>query len=216
MLNFVHGDLYSTALALTKKFTLDNGMRPILQYTRHAEGGRMEATDAHRAIMIHNIHGFKEDYLIHPKTFAAATGTFPDLSQVFDVGEHEHILTLSKEKITLWLQLFRSINNTLKTIKTVDNRKCVHLIFKKDFVKVELHGLDVKMELPADIVNHDTLPIAVNAEYMRDAMEVFSKMESKEIKIRLRGSFRPIHFIDDGKVEVLVLPIRTGYEIKED
>lgn len=218
MLNFVHGNLYSTALELSRKFTTKNEIRPVLNYVHHTNDGRMEATDSHRAIMFHDIHGFEKDYLVHPKTFNVATGDFPELPKLFENTDYEHVVTLSKEQIMLWLQLFRSINNTLRTMKVgqrTDSNKPVHLHFKQDYVNVTLAGLDVSMKLPASVLKPGFEPIAVNAEFIRDTMEVFSKMETQEIDIRLCGALRPILFEDKGKIEILVLPIRGGYPIEE-
>lgn len=216
MLNFVHGNLYSVALELSKKYVAKGLTRPVLNYVRHTKNGRMEATDASRAIIFHEIQGFEREYLIDPKTYNVATGEFPDLNGVFKTNEHELVLSLTKEQIFLWHQLFRSINNTFKTIKVSDRNKMVHLFFKEDHVKVELSGMDVSVNLPAGIVSSDQKPISVNSEYIRDAMEVFKRMDSQLVHVKMKGAFRPIHFEDKGRIEIVVLPIRSYGEIKEE
>ena len=215
MLNFLHGDKYSVALQLAAKFTANKAdhRRPILHYVNHSSDGIMEVTDSVRAIRFHNIHGFDKNYLIHPKTFNIALGKYPDLEPLVNADEHDLVVTLSKEQIHLWYQLFRSINNTFKTVKTggrTDRDKTVSLFFKKDGVKVRLNDLKVDMELPATVNLVGATSVAMNAEYLRDAMEVFSKMESNEVKIKTKGAFRIVHLEDDKQTEVIVLPIRLA------
>ena len=175
----------------------------------HAENGDMIATDSHRLIKIKNMHGFKEEYLINPKTFMVATGNYPDTSKLMDTTGHEAI-ALTKEQIKLWLQIFKSINQTLKVMKS-DRHKLTVMQFSEseNSVEVELRGHDVRMKLPGIVHKPSFESIAFSAEYMRDALEAHVKLNSDQATFLMQGPMRPIIIDNESNLETLILPVRV-------
>lgn len=207
-LDFVHGDLYSVALGVTKKWVSKKNSRPVLMYTQHTEDGDIIATDSHRLIKIKNIHGFKEEYLVDPKHFHFAKGNYPNVERLIPEDGVE-VIALSKEQIKLWLQIFKSINQTLKIMKT--RRGIVHMNFKENHIEMELPEHDVSIKLPHDLYRKPEMEvICFQAEYMRDALEAHFKMNSEQLKLYFNSSMRPFVMDDDASVITLILPVRRA------
>ncbi len=210
-IEFVHGDLYGVAMDVLKKFVCKHDTRPILRYAHHKENGDIIATDSHRAIEIREIHGFKESYLVDPKSFMLAKGTFPNVEQVMTKEEHVKAIELNKGQIKLWLQIFKSINQTLKVMGVADRNKVVRLHLAENSIEVELRELKMKMNLPfASLeVPENFKTIAFSAEYMRDSLEAHFKMNSPKLEIFYKSSVHPLILDDEVKVKTFLLPVRT-------
>jgi hypothetical protein len=213
VLEFVHKDSYGIAIEVVKKFVADGFTRPILNYSLHTKEGDLLATDSHRAIEIKNIHGFKEDYLVNPKNFMFAKGTFPDLHKVITKDKHTLSISLNKEQIKLWLHLFKSINNTLKMMKSPSRNKVVVFKFTdknvESEVKVDSEN-SFKTILPvSNLIKPDFEKICFSAEFMRDALEAHFKLNSEQLNIYFKGENHPIFLDDEVQVKTLILPVRT-------
>lgn len=210
-LEFVHKDLYGTALEVVKKFVAQELTRPILTYALHAKNGDVLATNSHKAILIKNIHGFETDYLVNPKSYMFAKGDYPDLYKVIDKEKHTLSITLNKEQLKLWLQLFKSINQTLKMMK-VNRNKLVTMNFKENHVEVDVKVDPENMfstKLPSsELILPDFNKISFSAEIMRDALEAHFKLNSDKLNIYFYGEMRPIILDDEEIVRTVVLPIR--------
>jgi hypothetical protein len=213
VLEFVHKDSYGVAIDVVKKFVADGFTRPILNYSYHTKGGSILATDSHRAIEIKDIHGFKEDYLVNPKNFMFAKGVFPDLYKVFAKDGYTLSINLNKEQIKLWLQLFKSINNTLKMMKSSRHNKVVVFRFTDNNVEAEVRvdsENSFKTVLPVStIVKPDFEKICFSAEYLRDALEAHFKLNSEQLNIYFHGEMKPILLDDEVQIKTLILPVRT-------
>ncbi|MEE3895348.1 hypothetical protein [Priestia megaterium] len=210
-IEFVHGDLYGVAMDVVKKFVSKHDTRPILKYSYHRTGGDIVATDSHRLIEVKEIHGFKEDYLVDPKSFMFAKGDYPDVQKLTDKGEHTKSISLDKSQIKLWLQIFKSINQTMKVMKNVSSfNKVVVLKVQHNKVEVELKNFDLKMSLPCTTLNipENFEQIALSAEYMRDALEAHFKLNSPSLNIYIKGNMVPMILDDEVKVTTLLLPVR--------
>lgn len=208
-LEFVHGDLYGVAMDLLKKWVSQNAYRPTLQYADHTEDGDIVATDSHRLIRIKGIHGFKERYLVDPKTFNFAKGNYPDTTNLSTLEGYTESLVLSKDHIKLWLQLFKSLNQTLRIMK--DNLGNATMHFKEDHIEVELNGYKIFVQLPHDVYQKpDMDAVTLRVQYLRDALEAHSKLESEQVTIYLKHPHHPVILDDDNAVRTLVLPVRLG------
>lgn len=209
-IEFVHGDLYGTALEVARKFVSKRDTRPILTYVLHAANGDMVATDSHRMIQIKDIHGFKEDYLVNPKSFMFAKGNFPDTNKLSGIENHQATIVLTKEQIKLWLQLFKSINQTMTVLK--DRNKTVKLCLtegNEEEVSVELGHHGIKMSMPCIVHYPGFNDVSFNVEYIRDALEAHFKLNSEQLTFYFHGNMRPIVLDDDSNVRTLILPVRT-------
>jgi DNA polymerase III sliding clamp (beta) subunit (PCNA family) len=209
-IEFVHGDLYGIALEVAKKFVCKSDTRPILTYVSHAANGDLIATDSHRMIRIRGIHGFKEDYLVNPKSFMFAKGNFPETEKLSGIENHQATIVLTKEHIKLWLQLFKSINQTMTVLK--DRNKTVRLCFaegKEEAVNVELGDHGIKMSMPCIATYPGFDVVSFNVEYIRDALEAHFKLNSEQLTFYFHGNMRPIVLDDDANVRTLILPVRT-------
>lgn len=208
---FIHKDSYSTALEVTKKFVNRAESRPILNYVLHSANGDMLATDSHHLIHIRNMHGFEKDYLINPHHYMVAKGEYPDTTKLTErTDKHKSIIRLNQDQIKLWLQLFKSINQTLKVLK--DKYKVIILSFPEssDEVIIEMKNHGIKMNLPCtrnSTEQHER--ISFSAEFMRDALEAHFKLNSEKLNMWFAGAHRPFILDDDKQVKTLILPVRT-------
>lgn len=210
-LEFVHGNLYSTAMDVLKKWVSDNRNRPVLQFANHEGNGDIVATDNHRAIRIKGIHGFKEDYLIDPKSFTFAKGNYPSLHNQLDIEKHTESIVLSRQHIALWLQILRSLNQTLRIMKDRLGTATMH--FKEDGVEIELDKYQIFVKPPHDVYQKPDFPsVRFRIEYLRDAFEAHSRMESEQLTIYLRSANALITLDDDEAVRTVVMPVRTTEE----
>lgn len=212
-LEFVHKDLYGVALEVSKKFVSEHQARPILTYAFHAANGDLFATDSHRAIHIKDIHGFKEDYLVNPKNFMFAKGVYPDLNKVSSRENHKKAIVLNKGQIKLWLQLFKSMNNTLKMMKSSNRNKAATFTFKGKIIEAEVKvdsENSFKTILPTtELIVPEIKSISFATDFMRDALEAHFKLNSENLTIYLKGATQPIIMDDETRVKTLVLPIRN-------
>jgi hypothetical protein len=205
---YIHGDLYGVAMEVLKKWVAQNRTRPMLCYAQHTEDGDIVATDSHRLIHIKGIHGFKEEYLVDPKNFTFAKGDFPNTKDLRNPGGYKESLVLSKEHIQLWLQLFKSLNQTLRIMKDRLGTATIH--FKEEHIEVELNRYKIFVQLPYEVYQKpDMKALTLNVQYMRDALEAHLKMESEQIRIHLIGPMKPMILDDDKAVRTLILPVRT-------
>jgi hypothetical protein len=209
---FIHKDLYGVAIEVVKKFVAEGTNRPILTYAFHDKNGDLLATNSHKAIIIKDIHGFKDDYLVNPKNYMFAKGIFPDLYSVIDGASHKKYISLNKYQIKLWLQIFKSINNTLKMMKSRITRT-VKMRFIEGNVVIEVNvdpENSFKTVMPAaELTIPDFENIVFSAEMMRDALEAHFKLNSDILNVYFHGQMRPIILNDESQVKTVVLPVRT-------
>lgn len=210
-LEYLHHDLYGVAMEVVKKFVSKSDTRPILTNAYHTADGDVFATDSHRVIHLRGIHGFKEDYLVNPKTFMFAKGNYPNVPKSIEQSEqYVGTIELNKTQIKLWLQIFKSINNTLKVMKTYN--KTVKFSFAESVsVKATIDSeTTFKTVLPKNFyINPGMDEIAFSAEFMRDALEAHFKLNSEKLVLYFYGQFRPM-ILDDGEtVKTVILPVRT-------
>lgn len=209
---YIHNDLYGVAIEIAKKFVCPKDTRPILKYVQHRENGDIYATDSHRLIHVRNIHGFKEEYLVNPKTLTFAKGDYPNAERMLKREKYKETILLTKEQIKTWLQMFKSINQMFKTLKI--KRKTVKLIFSDDENKlhVELVGggvNDIKISLPCIVTKPEFDIVGVDPEYMRDLLEGFYKFNSEQVTFYFDGAVHPIIADDEKLLEIVVLPVRS-------
>ncbi|MEC0666325.1 hypothetical protein P8864_10530 [Priestia flexa] len=212
-IEFVHGDLYGVAMDIVKKFVAKSDTRPILQYALHTSNGDVVATDSYRLIKIENIHGFEQEYIINPKNLMVAkSDRYPDVAKLIETANENSFeaITLNKEHIHLWLNIFKSIMQTMKAMKVVSRNKTVDLQFNKEGISVSVDTLKVDFTLPFETYAQPSSlsRIRFNCEYMKDAMEAHFKLNSPEVTIRFTGDMRPFTLSDGVMVTTLVLPVR--------
>lgn len=210
---FVHKDLYGIGIEVVRKFVAQGQSRPILTYALHDKNGDVLATNSHKAIHIKGIHGFKEDYLVNPKNYMFARGAYPDIYKVIGSEGYEKSISLNKEQIKLWLQLFKSFNNTLKMMKSSNRDKTAKMRFLDNSMIIEImvdSENSFKTVLPTtELVNPEFDKITIPVESMRDALEAHFKLNSEKLNIYFRGQMRPIILDDEVQVKTIILPVRT-------
>ncbi|WP_096269477.1 hypothetical protein [Paucisalibacillus globulus] len=206
-IEYLHADKYGQAMKIARKFTGDGKTRPILSFVFHDKDGSIVATDSHRAIRIKNIHGFKEDYLIHPNTIDFAKADYPDTKKVF--GEKGNIsITLNKEQIKIWLQMHKSINQLIE--KVYGRYTHVTLAFDEKITFKIKNENEIEFTLPySDFDKPDTNKVTYDPKYMRDALEAHTTMGSEIVNIIINGQMRPMIIENGLDVEAVVLPVRT-------
>lgn len=206
---FVHDELYGKALDASSKFISTSILRPVLNYALHKENGELIATDSHKLIQVKGIHGFKEEYLVSPKTAMFAKGEFPDLGNVLNKENHAQVVKINKEQIKLWLQIFKSINQILRTMKDRTNE--VLLRFEDKTMNAYIKMQDVSINLPVEEYKklEGLDQIMFRPEYLRDSLEAHQKLNSESLMIYFRSNIRPMIMDDGEKVTTVVLPLRT-------
>ncbi|MGG4288334.1 hypothetical protein ABEW81_11110 [Priestia megaterium] len=212
-IEFVHGDLYGVAMDVVKKFVAKSDTRPILQYALHTSNGDVVATDSHRLIKIENIHGFEQEYIINPKNLMVAkSDRYPEVTKIIEGATEKafEAITLNKEHIHLWLNVFKSILQTMKAMKVLSRNKMVDLQFNKEGVSVAVDTLKMDFTLPFETYAQpeSMRKIRFGCEYMKDALEAHFKLNSPEVTMRFTSDMRPFTLSDGVMVTSLVLPIR--------
>lgn len=211
-MEFVHHHLYGQALSVLKNFVSQSETRPVLQYARHTEDGDAFATDSHRAIQIKNIHGYQEEFLVHPKSGTLARGgNYPDITQLINREEGlVPIFKLNNEQVKVWLQVFKSIIQTLKVMKE-HYRPQVIMRFKGSAVRAAYSSQLVLVHLPCEVIGskENLEEIILHPGYMKDLLDAHQKLESKEVTFYIDGPLKPIASDDGERVRTLLLPIRT-------
>lgn len=204
-MDLIHSDKYADAIKIASKFTSKHSGRPILLFVNHKEDGSMEATDSHTFVKVKNIHGFKTNYLVHPKTLEFATGNYPDLTRAIGGVDKPTKVELTKEQIAIWLQLHRSINQLSKhydpqnrTVNLNADKGILLTIGKKNHVDMDLPFRNV---IGSGSVNY-------NAEYMRNCLEAHHVLGTEKIELLINGKMRPIILSGDDVISGLT-PIRV-------
>jgi hypothetical protein len=203
----IHSHKYADAIKIADKFVSKSNLRLMLQLVQHKANGDLIATDAHHAIKVKGVHGFKEEYLVNAKSLEFATGDYPPTEKVFE-AETKSIIRLNATQIKLWLQMFRSMNQMSKQ-KGV--RTDIKMDLGKEDIGFELVQQDVSFKLPFEEYegHEDIKSITFQIEYMRNALEAHEKLKSNELYITFEHPFKPIVLDNQEDVQVIVLPVRT-------
>lgn len=206
-MELLHGDKYPAAMKVAKKFVSKNSMRPVLLFTQHRKDGSIVATDGHKAIVINNIHGFKEDYLVHPRTYEFAKGNYPDLDKLLGTDDHKTAIKLNLDQMKVWLQIHKSINQLTKSVYT--STEPITLVLGESLISEidDRNGNKISFQLPCKFYTNLGYDINYNPELMRDALEAHVAMESENVEISFNGKMRPFH-LDSENVKSVVLPVR--------
>lgn len=209
-LEFIHSDFYGIAIEVVRKFVAKGDTRPILKYSLHSENGGIYATDSHRLIHIKDAHGFKENYLVDPKNFMFAKGQFPDVEKLMDKKDHHETVILNKEQIKLWLQVLKSLNQTMKMMKVHDRNRIIKMNFEENEISLEVKSLKIKMVVPFNKYNKPNFSkILFSGEYMRDALESHFKLNSDKVTFYFHGQMRPFHLDNGLNLNTMLLPVRS-------
>lgn len=209
-LTFIHNDLYGTSLNIAKKFVSKSQSRPILQYCFLRFDGSLFATNSQYALRIKDIHGFKEDLLINPFNNMQAKGNYPDMEKVIENVVVNPVIQLDKENLNLWYQIFKSVNQILKTYKTRLTE--VEIEIKENSLIIYYLSKKVKMEVPINTSPENVgKKLAFQSEFMMNALEVHIKLESKTVNFCCGTRNNPFT-LDSEKARVLILPIRKSEE----
>jgi PII-like signaling protein len=206
----VHHADYSIAVNVAKKFLGKSDLRLILRFINHLEDGSITATDSHGAIVVRNIHGYKENTLLNPNSLEIAKGNYPDVIKVVPPRENARvIIKLGKESLTKWLQIHKSMNQMNKVLK--NNRGIISMVVDKENVNFEIKQHDVSFKLPFDEIENlkEIGSISYSCEYMRDALEAHVSLNSKVVELQLHGGMSPFVFDDQERLQTMVLPVRT-------
>ncbi len=207
-LEFVHKENYGIAMELAKKFVSKHESRALLQYALHKSNGDLLATDSHRAIQFYNIHGYSEDLLINPKNLMAAHGKYPDIEKTIHYEKQFESIKLNNQQVKIWLQIFKSFNQLMKTMRVYN--KVIKFSFSDENMVAESKELELSLKLPYESYSKPEIDgINFNVEYMRDALEVFAKMNTEEITFYFKTSMTPFTMKSDDVVRVVILPVRT-------
>lgn len=207
---FIHDDLYGTALKASEEFISTSITRPVLNYTQHKDNGDLIATDSHRLLHVKDIHGFKEEYLVSPKTFMFAKGRYPNVENILSGINYSSVVILSGEQIKLWLQIFKSINQIFRTMK--DSTDKVELRFYDNSMDAYIESQNVSIQLP--VTGYGKLGgldgISLRPEYIRDALDAHVKLKSEELTLEFAGKARPMTMDDGERVKTVILPVISG------
>ena len=204
-LEFIHADHYGVALEITKKFVCKRAIRPILNYVHHNLEGDLIATDASKAIFIKKTHGFQEEYLVNPKINMFAKGNFPEIP-VAKEQDYQATVELSKEHIKIWLQLIKTINQTMNLLKLSKN-KTITFHFSEQ-IEAEVKALNMKITLPGTIIGKEVKKVSLNAEHLKDVMEAHFKLNSERVELFIGGEYSPVITDDHLKVRTMLTAIR--------
>lgn len=211
-INFIHADQYAKAIRIASKFTEKRTVRPTLIFVNHTKDGEIQATNSQKLIRIKDIHGFEENFLVHPTTLEFATGKYPDVNKTYEINKSDAIIELNKEQIDIWLQIHRSINQLVRqSYKT----GYVTLHFNKNGVQLMV-GRDnvIQIQLPyKNFKEHDGMSdltkIHYDQELFRDCLEAHSVLGTNKLEIRFSGFLNPVVLKGDSIVKTLFSPMKV-------
>lgn len=194
------------ALEVAKKFIAGSQARPALTYVALKQNGEIHATNSHQAIVLKNIHSYKEELLLNPKTLDLVKGyNYPDLSKLIEArGNLQASFRLSKENA---MQLIPAIK-FIKANKYLN----VKITFSKESIELSVPGMQLKLEgFELDIEQHleNENIISFTPSYLLNALEAFIKFSTDDnITVLHQGALRPFIF-ENKEMTILVLPVRT-------
>lgn len=207
-MELLHGEKYPEAMKVAKKFVSKNALRPVLLFTQHRKDGAIIATDSHKAVIINDIHGFKEDYLVHPRTNEFAKGNYPEMNETLNTEDYKTSIKLNLDQVKVWLQVHKSINQLTKSV--YGSNQHVTLKLEKDLSSEidDKNGNKMTFNLPYMFYDNLGYNINYKPELMRDALEAHVAMEAENIEIKVNGKLRPIH-LESENVKSVVMPARV-------
>jgi hypothetical protein len=212
-MEFIHSPLYGVALKSCQKFVAKTVNSPILTMVYHRADGSLFACDRHRAFLMKEAHGFKEDMMISPFSFEAARGEYPDIEKVA-ASVCEKTLTIERSQVAAWLQMHKSFNQYNKKLNVGSN--IGNITFSDSGVQIEVGDhidMKVKVQLPFQEYKKpdELMTIYYNVEFMRDALQAHHDLGSNQILISVGGRMQPIHLDNEkGTLKTLILPYRNG------
>lgn len=205
----IHSGEYADAINVAKKFVGTTMMRPVLGFVHHTPEGEIIATDSKRALIIKDVHGFKEDILINPHTLEAAKGGYPNVKHIA-IDDPEKVkakLTLNFDDIRTWLQIHKSMNQMNRMLGRRNSQLTLQMTEKK--LNFELTK-DIQFQIRATETEvKEKLVVSYNCEFIRDALEAHAKLKSKQVEIKFYSALSPFT-IEDERTLALILPLRMN------
>lgn len=194
------------ALEVAKKFVAGSQARPALTYVALKENGEIQATDSHRAIILKNIHSYKEEVLLNHKTLDLMKGyDYPNLNGLLEVKEHEQSsFQLSKEDALKLIPAIKFIKaNKFETMKFSFTNQSIELSVPGIHLKLDEFEFDIKQHKEAGNI------LSFTPGYLLDALEAFVKFSSNEnITVHHQGALR-IFIFENEEMTIGVLPRRV-------
>lgn len=194
------------ALEVAKKFTATSQVRPMLNHVSLKNNGEIHATDSHRAIILKNIHSYKEELLLNYKTLDLMKGyNYPDLASLVEVEKNlAASFELSKAKaldLIPALKFFKA--NKYQTVK---------FTFSQDVIELSAPGIHLKVD-DFDFAIDQRLEVentlVFTPSYLLDAFDAFIKFSINDnITVKFQGTMRPFILTND-EMTVAVLPRRV-------
>lgn len=203
----VHSDKYADAIKIAQKFTSKNDFRMILKFVNHKENGDLMATDSHHLILLKNAHGFRQDYMVNPRSLEFFTGNYPDFTNLFPT-DYKAEIKLNESQIKIWHQMHRSMNQMSKLPSI---HSCINMKIGKGEIEFSINQQEIAFKLPfEELSNEEEFTISYNVEYMRNALEAHAALKSKEIIIGFSGFLKPFVLDNNDDLKTVVLPVRVN------
>lgn len=196
------------AIQVAKKFIGKSNTRPALKYLAIMSNGEIHATNSRIAIVLKNIHSYKEELLLNPKTLELVKGyNFPNLNGVTAFSEKN-----IKAKITFNRHWLDSLIEALKFFKTAKHPD-VDILFESDSITVssfttsitvrrddEWEFIPIETEEPYKAIFYSSdLPI------LFEGFLDFSNLDT--IDVYYQGPMRPL-VMENADMTMIALPIR--------
>lgn len=194
------------ALEVAKRFTTGSQVRPMLNHVSLKANGEIHATDSHRAIILKNIHSYKEELLLNHKTLDLMKGyNYPDLASLVEVEKNVAAsFELSKANaldLIPALKFFKA--NKYQTVKFEFSRDAVDL--SAPGVQLKVDGFEFEIDQRLEIENK----LVFTPSYLLDAIEAFIKFSiNDKITVKYQGAMRPFVFTNE-EMTIAVLPRRV-------
>ena len=185
---------------LKKMFTGNKKLkenRPILNSLHYTEDGHVEFTNSHVAVRIKNVHEEPEH------TVPEDLGSYPNLGRLFDGAETGVI------RFQLDTKLMSDMLSPFKTAKC----EYVKLTINDDGITFTPDNsesiVEAHLQIPVDI--EDELRIALNVQYLYNAMMFFKTQKMFTVDVIASSQVRPLLLVHDN-VQYLLTPVRVGWE----
>ena len=198
------------AIDIAKKFVSKKDSRPALQHIALMANGDLQATDSHVAIILKDIHGYKDEILLNPKTLDLVRGyNFPDISRIASVKE-DHVkaeITLNRlyiQSLIDALRFFKPQKGLINSVKIVITEE--KILFEQFLTKIEVKNSEC---WSLKVVSEEPIKISFNPKLLIDCLESYVKFsDSETITAYYHGSMRPLVF-ENNEMLMCALPLRT-------
>lgn len=196
------------AIQVAKKFIATCASRPSLKHIAIMSNGDVQATNSHIAIVLKNIHSYKEELLLNPKTLELVKGyNFPNLNRLTAFSEKNIIAKITFNRH--WLDPLIEALKFFKPTKHPD----VDILFDVESITVSsfVTSITIHKDEAWELTSIETdgpYKATFNTSYLPILFKGFLDFSNLDtIDVYYQGPTRPL-IMENADMMMVALPIR--------